>query len=669
MPTSNKKQAASRAAKLREQISEYRYRYHVLDDPTVNDEIYDSLTRELKQLEAEHPELVTPESPTQRVGGEPLDKFESVEHTVPMLSLGDAFSEEELRKWAERIAKLLGEGAKPDYHLDIKMDGLAATLIYEDGSLARGLTRGDGYRGEDVTQNLRTIPTIPLRLREEGISTGGRVEVRGEVVIYKEDFKQINEAREEAGEATYANPRNLAAGSVRQLDPKLTAKRHLRFHAYGLLTDPPQATLDDEYKNVHKLGFLINQQHQVVKSLDEAMEFIKQWEEKRRDLPFGSDGIVVRVNGREQFEQLGVVGKAPRGAIAYKYPAEQATTKVKDIIVSIGRTGAATPVAVMEPVKVAGSTVQFATLHNEDEVARKDIRIGDTVVIQKAGDVIPEVVEPLPKLRDGSEQKFKMPKVCPVCNTKLKKHKADDVVWRCPNPNCPAKQRGQIFHFASKDAFDIEGLGEQNVKLLLKEGLVEDVADLYSLKQKDITKLERFADKSAENLVEAINEKKTVPLDRFLYGLGIRHVGRQTAIDLAERFGSLKKIQTASLEDFEAVEGIGDVVAHSIYAWFNEERNQKLLKKLKKAGVKPKRLKRGTKLEGKSFAITGTLEAMSRDEAAEKIRALGGKFQTSVSKETDYVVVGDNAGSSKLEDAKKHGTKQIREKELLKLLG
>lgn len=661
-----------RIQKLREQINNYRYQYHVLDSPTVSDETYDSLMRELEGLEATNPELVTSDSPSQRVGNAPLGKFVSVEHQVPMLSLNDVFSQEDLEAWLGRTLKLLPGGYKPEFHIDLKMDGLAATLIYENGSLIRGLTRGNGFRGEDVTSNLRTLPTIPLKLRQTPklgpALYHGRTEVRGEVLIYKEDFATINAQREEAGQSLYANPRNLAAGSVRQLDPKLTAARPLRFHSWRVLTQKALPTLYEEYQLATELGFVVNTQHKVVSSIQEIMNFVSSWDEKRHNLPFLTDGLVVAINDRQVFDQLGVVGKAPRGSIAYKYPAEQATTKLKDIQISVGRTGAATPFAVMEPVRIAGTTVQMATLHNEGEIKRKDVRIGDTVVVQKAGDIIPEVVEPIVKLRDGKEKKFKMPQNCPVCKTKLVKDRAEEAVWRCPNKNCPARVRGSIQHFASKDAFDIEGLGEQNVATFLKHGLIADVADLFKLKKTDIANLERFGEKSATNIVSAIAAKKVIPLDRFIFGLGIRHIGRQTAIDLAGYFGSLKKMQIADVVDFEAVPGIGNVVAHSIYIWFNEPRNQKLIERLLAVGLKPTPAKASGKLKNKAFVITGTLQTLSRDNAAEKIRALGGKFQNSVGKDTNYLIVGQKPGESKVADAKKWKTTIIDEGDLEQLI-
>lgn len=672
LKSKSRREQEQRALKLRDQINEYRYRYHVLDDPAVSDEIYDSLTRELSEIEKQFPELVTPDSPTQRVGGVPIKKFVSVAHQRPMLSLNDVFSEDDLKAWITRTDKQLPSGYKPEYHLDIKMDGLAAAVIYEDGKLVRGLTRGDGYRGEDVTSNLRTISTIPLSLRKDKSLPDTfykkRVEVRGEVIMYKKDFEAINAKRRASGLVEYANPRNFAAGSIRQLDPKLTASRPLRFHAYSLIVEPPLATHMEEYEVAQKLGFVVNTQHHLVRNAKEIIDYVDQWQEKRHKLSYQSDGLVITLNDRKLFAELGVVGKAPRGAVAYKYPAEQATTKLKDILVSIGRTGAATPFAVLEPVRIAGTTVQMATLHNEGEVHRKDVRVGDTVVVQKAGDIIPEVVEPLPKLRDGNEKMFVMPKDCPICDTQLKKEKKDEAIWRCPNKNCPARVRGQIIHFGSKQALDIEGLGEKNVEALLKAELINDPADLYSLKVEDVEKLDRFARKSAENLVDAIGDKKTPPLDRFLFGLGIRHIGRQTAIDLSEHYKDLKSLALAQLEDLEELEGIGSVVAESIVLWFSSPRNQRLLEKFNKVGVKPTQLKTSDKLSGKSFVITGTLSQISRDDAAEKVRNLGGKFQSSVSKDTDYLVVGDKPGSSKIKDAAKFKTVQLSESKFLSLL-
>lgn len=674
-----------RAARLRELINDYRYNYHVLNKSTMSEAAADSLKHELSQIEAEHPELITPDSPTQRVAGEPLPGFKQIRHSTRMLSLNDVFDEDEFNAWVIRIAKLAGTD-KIDYFVDIKMDGLAAALVYENGILTQGITRGDGFVGEDVTANVKTIESIPLRLREprgpRRLSsnrerkmtvdfTEGLTEIRGELVMYKHGFDELNREREKQGLPKFANPRNTAAGTVRQLDPKLVAARPLHFHAYDLLRqnlDEVPAN-DFAYEAIRELGLITNQQAKKISSPEEVIKFAKSWEDKRKKLPFNTDGLVVKVNDRKLHRRLGIVGKAPRGSVAYKYPAEQSTTKVKDIFVSIGRTGSATPVAMLEPVVVAGSTVQMATLHNEGEVHRKDIRIGDTVIIQKAGDVIPEVVRPLTELRTGSEKKFVMPTHCPDCGTKLVKAKETEAIWRCPNNACPSRAWKLIGHYASKDALDIEGLGEKNVIALIQADLIKDAADIYKIKKEDLLKLERFADISSEKLVKAIQDKKYPPLPRFLYGLGIRHVGVQTAIDLATHFKSLERLRESTIDELSEVEGIGEVVAEAIIEWFEEPRNKRLLEKFKKYNVEPEKAHeiRGP-LSGKTFVVTGSLDSMSREEAAERVRAKGGTFQNSVGKETDYLVVGTNVGESKLKNAHKLGTKQITEKELLKML-
>ncbi|HEX5797224.1 MAG TPA: NAD-dependent DNA ligase LigA [Candidatus Saccharimonadales bacterium] len=726
----SKKDAKERIDKLRKQIDEYRYRYHVLDDPMITDEIYDSLTRELKGLEEQFPEFLTPDSPTQRIGGKPLDKFVAVPHETPMLSLNDAFTPEELRAWIARVHKLLPEQKSFEFQLDLKMDGLACALIYEDGVLVRGLTRGDGRVGEDVTQNVRTINSVPLKLRKDpkvdARYYNQRVEVRGEIMLYKKDFEQINKEREKAGLPTFMNPRNTAAGTVRQLDPSLVAARPLKFHAYGVITEGTTKK-SDEYELAGRLGFIVNPQATRKNSFAGIMKEIDRWEDKRHSLPFNTDGIVITVNDRTLHSRLGVVGKAPRGSIAYKYAPEQATTKVKDIFVSIGRTGAATPVAMLEPTVIAGSLVQMATLHNESEVKRKDIRIGDTVAVHKAGDIIPEVIESFPKLRDGTQKEFVMPEICPDCGTKLirsqlkssRRSRLDGVqggnengasgidntasetrkqltrqsakstggvissaveqastagtvweaVWRCPNSSCPSRLSNQLRHFASKSALDIEGLGEKNVEVLLANNLVKNAADFYRLKAEDLKALERFADISANKLVAAIAEKKNPELHRFIYALGIRHVGAQTAVDLATHYKNFESLSKATIEELKTVEGIGEVVAESIVEWFAEPENQKLVEDFKEVGVSPKDVHvKSSSISGKKFVITGTLESMGREEAAEKVRSLGGIFQSGVGKDTDYLVTGDNTGQGKLDKAQKYGTKIVDEDAFLRLL-
>lgn len=670
----SKEQDKARIEKLRELINDYRYHYHVLDESIMSEAAADSLKHELSQLEEANPDLVTPDSPTQRVAGAPLAGFTQREHSTRMLSLNDVFDEAEVGAWRDRITKLLPEGSKLEYFADVKMDGLACALVYGDGVLQQGITRGDGFIGEDVTANIRTIDSVPLRLRSDKKYADflrGRTEIRGEIVMYKADFAKLNERRAKEGKPLFANPRNTAAGTIRQLDPQLVMGRPLHFRAYDLLRPRPGdvPTYAYAYEALRGLGFLANSQAEVFSDTKKLMKFAKEWETKREKLPFNTDGLVVKVNDRQLYQRLGVVGKAPRGAIAIKYAAEQATTKVKDIFVSIGRTGTATPVAMLEAVVIAGSTVQMATLHNESEVKRKDIRIGDTVIVHKAGDIIPEVVEPLVKLRTGGEKPFVMPAHCPECNTRLAKLKAEDAAWRCPNESCPSRSWKRIEHFASKAALDIEGLGEKNVIALLNAGLVKDQADIYKLKAEDLLKLERFAEISANKLVKAIQDKKRPPLARFLYGLGIRHIGAQTAIDLSNHFRTIEALSEPTIEELSDIEGIGEIVAESVVEWFSEPRNTKLLAKFKKHGVWPEPVKHvGGKLSGKSFVVTGTLESMGRDQAGERIRALGGTFQSSVGKDTDYLVVGANVGASKLAKADKLGTKQLTEAEFLKML-
>lgn len=677
----SKASGKARIEKLRDLINDYRYNYHVLNRSTMSEAAADSLKHELSQLEQKFPELITDDSPTQRVAGKPNGGFKPTRHSRPMLSLNDVFSEDELNGWINRIKKILEQRAESkeqravpsdlEFHLDLKLDGLACALIYEDGRLVQGLTRGDGTMGEDVTNNIRTIQTVPLRLHPVRGSTShnkGRLEVRGEILLYKDDFAKLNLERSKKGLPKFANPRNTAAGTIRQLDPALVAARPLKFHVWNLY-HPTVKSHTDAYKTAQKLGFLTSPNTALVNSAGQIMNFAKKWQDKRTDLPFGTDGLVITVNDNQVFEKLGVVGKAPRGAVAYKFPAEQSTTKVKDIFVSIGRTGAATPVAMLEPVVVAGSTVQMATLHNEGEIKRKDIRVGDTVIIHKAGDIIPEVIKPLKELRDGSEKPFVMPKVCPECNAKLVKLKANEAVWRCPNEKCQSRVYKRIGHFASKSALDIEGMGEKNVIALIAAGLVKEAPDIYKIKKDDLLKLERFADVSSEKLVKNIQAKKSPTLARFLYGLGIRHVGVQTAVDLANHFKTLENLKSSTLDELSAVEGVGEVVAEAIVVWFADPKNRQILAEFKRHSVQPQPvLLRVGPLAGKKFVITGTLKAMEREEAANKIRELGGTFQSSVGKDTDYLVQGEGGGDAKRLKAKKLGTKQISEADLLKML-
>jgi DNA ligase (NAD+) len=667
-------QPNERIVQLRELLSDYSYAYHVLDKPSVSDAVYDSLFGELKQLEAEHPELITPDSPTQRVGSELLGGFKKVSHSSRMLSLNDVFDRSEVEAWVVRMDKLL-PGSKHEFFADIKMDGLACALIYEDGVFVQGITRGDSFIGEDITHNVRTIKNIPLRLRRskgyEKFLTG-RTEIRGEIIMLKKDFEALNAKRRAAGEPEFANPRNLAAGTVRQLDPKLVAARPLSFRAYDLLREDPDDVPTNmyAYEALAELGIARNQQASVFTSLDSVMGFVDKWDVQRHDLPFNTDGLVIKVNNRAQFAELGIVGKQPRAAVAFKYAAEQATTIVKDIVISIGRTGAATPVAVFDPVIVAGTTVQHASLHNADEIERLDVRIGDTAVIFKAGDIIPQVEGVVNELRPKNAQRFDFKKALKTQYPELTFERPEgEVVYRVKGATGELLLKKAVEHFASRGALDIDTLGEKNVTALVDAGLVKDLADIYTLTKAQILELDRFADISAGKLVDAIHDKKTPPLERFVYGLGIRHVGTQTAIDLVNAFGSLYDIQHATIDQLKAVDGIGVVVAESIAAWFADPDNEVLLGRFEQLGVKPHFEKKTGKLVGKNFVITGTLDALSRDEAADKIRALGGTFQTAVAKDTTYLVSGGKGGGSKLKKAQEYGTQIIDEAQLLTLIG
>ncbi len=666
---------AERVIKLRELISDYRYHYHVLDESIMSEAAADSLKHELAELETAHPELITPDSPTQRVAGEPLPGFTQVRHATRMLSLNDVFSRDEVAGWIERIQKL-APSAKLEFFIDLKLDGLACSLIYEDGTFVQAVTRGDGFVGEDVTMNVRTMESVPFHLRKaKGFEPflEGRTEIRGEIIIYKKDFDGLNHAREASGEPVYANPRNLAAGSIRQLDPKLAAARPLRFRGWDIIrqNEAEEPTVAYEYDAIRALGLAAGGHTTVVHTLDEIMRYVEEWEEKRHKLPYNTDGLVIKVNDRALYDSLGVVGKAPRAAVAYKYAAEEATTVVRDIVLSIGRTGAATPVAVFDPVVVAGTTVQHASLHNADEIARKDIRVGDTVVIFKAGEIIPQVSRVLEKLRPKTSKPFDMEKELARQYPELEFVRPEgEAVYRVKGTTAKLLLKQALEHFASKGALDIDTLGEKNVAALVDAKLVHDLADIYTLTKEQVIGLDRFADISAQKMVDAIQAKKYPELPRFIYGLGIRHVGSQTAIDLAEHYGSLAKLQQTTLGELLLVDGIGDVVAESILGWFADDDNQKLLDKFEKLGVKPHFQSRARgPLHGKSFVITGTLESMGRDIAAEKIRQLGGTFQTSVGKDTTYLVVGANVGASKLVKASKLGTEQIDEAALIRLLG
>lgn len=670
----SKAQAAARVVKLRELINDYRYHYHVLDESIMSEAAADSLKHELSQLEEQYPELVTSDSPTQRVAGAPLPGFTKLEHSSRMMSLNDVFNEEEVAAWITRTEKLAGR-SHSEFFADIKMDGLAVALWYHDGVLDKAVTRGDGFVGEDVTMNVRTIESVPTHLRHDkkfATFLQGRTEIRGEIIMMKKDFEALNKKREAAGQPVFANPRNLAAGTIRQLDPKLVADRPLQFRGYDLLRDDPAdiPSYAYAYEAIRALGLPANTNAKTFDTLDAVMKFTHEWEDKRHSLPFHTDGLVVKLNDRRLYRELGVVGKAPRGAVAFKYPAEEATTVVKDILISIGRTGAATPVAVFDPVVVAGTTVQHASLHNADEIARKDIRVGDTVIIFKAGDIIPQVQKVLVELRQSGAKRFNMEQELSKQYPELEFVRPEgEAVYRVKGATGPLLLKRALQHFASKSALDIDTLGEKNVVALVDAGLVHDIADIFSLTKEQVLSLDRFAELSASNLIQAIQEKKQPDLARFIYGLGIRHVGQQTAIDLANTFKRLDNLGSASLQVLRDVEGIGDVVAESIVLWFDDEEHQEVLAKFRRLRVWPKEVKTtGGKLAGKRFVVTGSLESMGRDLAAEKIRALGGTFQSALGKDTDFLVVGANVGASKLAKAAKYGTKQLDEAALLKIL-
>ena len=663
----------SRLNEIKKLLSKYSYEYYALDQPSVSDAVYDSLMSELKQIEAAHPAWITPDSPTQRVGNKLSDGFAKVRHPRRMVSLNDVFDKDDVVAWVNRIDKLL-PAENHEFFADIKMDGLACALIYIDGIFTQAVTRGDSFVGEDVTNNVRTIKNVPLRLHETKgyeIFLRGRTEIRGEIIMLKKDFTALNEQQRAAGKPEFANPRNLAAGTIRQLDPKLVAERSLYFRGYDIIRDDADdvPTNSFAYQALTALGITRNKQASVFTDIAGVMNFVNEWDEKRQKLPFNTDGLVIKINDRIRFDELGLVGKNPRGAVAYKYAAEQATTIVRDIVISIGRTGAATPVAVFDPVVVAGTTVQHASLHNADEIARLDVRRGDTVVVFKAGDIIPQIENVLVELRPKDTQPIDYPAELARQYPELEFIRPEgEAVYRVKGLSGPLILKRALKHFASKGALDIDTLGEKNVEALVDAELVRDLADIYTLAKEQLLTLERFADISAQKLIDAIAAKKQPPLERFVYGLGIRHVGAQTAIDLVNHFESLDKLAQAGIDELQSVDGVGVVVAESIMAWFADEDNAALLEKLTLLGVTPiYKAKRG-ELAGKSFVITGTLQSMSRDQAAEKIRALGGTFQTSVGKDTTYLVAGGKVGASKLARAEKYGTKVIDEAVFMKIV-
>ncbi|MBE3587662.1 MAG: NAD-dependent DNA ligase LigA [Thermoanaerobacteraceae bacterium] len=666
--TQDRERARRRVIELRREIEHHNYRYYVLDDPEISDARYDALMRELLQLEKEYPELVTPDSPTRRVGGQPREGFVTVRHRVPMLSLANAFDEGELRDFDRRVRAAL-PGETVEYVVELKIDGLAVSLRYENGLFVTGATRGDGETGEDITANLITVRAVPLRLQREVPV----LEVRGEAYMSKEAFLRLNEAREEAGEPLFANPRNAAAGSLRQLDPSVTASRQLSIFLYGT-GETEGISFQTHFQTLsvlRELGFPVNRHHRLLANIDDVVEYCRRWQQERFDLPYAIDGLVIKVNSLEQQARLGATMKSPRWAIAYKFPAEQARTRVVDIILRVGRTGVLTPTAILEPVRLAGTTVSRATLHNEDIIRERDIRVGDRVLVQKAGDIIPEVVASLPEERTGEEKPFVMPARCPECGAAVVRPPGEAAA-RCTNMACPARLREGLIHFASRNAMDITGLGPAVIGQLLRAGLVSDPADLYTLRHDDLARLERLGDKSARNLLEALEKSKANPLHRLIFALGIRHVGERAARLLAEHFGTMDGLSRATYDELVTIPEIGPRIAESVVTFFAQDENRRVLEKLAAAGVNMGREEtapEGEKpLAGKVFVLTGTLEHYTRQQAQEIIQRLGGRVSSSVSKKTDYVVVGEDPGS-KYDKALALGVPILREEDFRRLVG
>ena len=679
-----KSEAKERIEHLRNAINKYRYEYHVLDKLSIPEAALDSLKKELFDLEQQFPDLITSDSPTQRVAGKPLDAFRKVKHETRMLSLNDAFSEQDMRDWLERLDNYLGIKPNHVFYCDLKMDGLAVELVYENGIFAKGSTRGDGETGEDISQNLRTIEAIPLTLHGNHIPK--KLVVRGECFLTTKEFERINRDQEKTGGKAFANPRNVAAGAVRQLDPKITASRKLDFYGYFIQSSEIEYKMVSErYKSLREYGFKTNPEGKIVLSLEDVFKFHEQIFKKRDQLDFEIDGIVVSINDLATSNAAGVIGKAPRAAIAYKFQAAEATTIVEDIIIQVGRTGALTPVAVLKPVHVSGVTVKHSTLHNADEIDRLGLKIGDTVIVSRAGDVIPKIIKVLPELRSGKERAFHMPTHCPIDNSVVTR---DGVAYRCPNPECAGRSRENLYHFVGRGGFNIEGLGPKIIDRFLDEGLITDAADIFMLKVEDIKDLERFGEQSAKNIVAEVQVKKETTLPKFIYSLGILHVGEETSLALANSpfsKGSTRSsgggistpsdllhiFETLSLEDLQQIPDIGPKVSQSIYDWFREKQNIDLVKKFNEVGIRiapyAPRATSNAPLSGKSFVLTGTLTSMSRDEAKEKIRTLGGDISESVSKKTSYVVAGAEAGS-KLEKARNLNVKILNEADFLALI-
>jgi DNA ligase (NAD+) len=665
----DRQQAEQRVRELHELLNQYNYEYYVLDRPSVPDAEYDRLLQELIDIEKQYPELKTPDSPSQRVGGEPLDAFKKVEHKIPMLSLGNAFNEADLRDFDRRVRQAVGDDVR--YVCELKIDGLAVSLRYENGVFVQGATRGDGTTGEDITENLKTIKSIPLRLKRDVT-----IEVRGEAFMPKHSFEVLNEQKRAKGEEPFANPRNAAAGSLRQLDPKIAASRNLDIFLYSIadVGDTGVTSHSEGLDLLEELGFKTNKERKVCANIDEVLEYVDSWLEKRPHLPYDIDGIVIKVDSLEQQQQLGTTAKSPRWAIAYKFPAEEVVTQLLDIELSVGRTGVITPTAILAPVRVAGTTVQRASLHNEDLIREKDIKIGDHVVVKKAGDIIPEVVNVLTEKRTGNEQEFHMPTHCPECDSELVRLDGE-VALRCINPKCPAQIREGLIHFVSRNAMNIDGLGEKVIALLFKEQLIHDVADLYYLKKEQLLGLERMGEKSATNLINAIEASKNNSLERLLFGLGIRHVGAKAAKTLAQHFETMDRLMNTTFEELTAIHEIGEKMADSIVTYFAQPEAKQLIEKLQSAGVNmtytgPKPVQAGeveSVFAGKTVVLTGKLEQLTRNEAKEKIEALGGKVASSVSKKTDFVIAGADAGS-KLKKAQELGIEVWDEEKLLEEL-
>ena len=671
--------AKAKIVKLKAEINHHNYRYHVLDSPEISDAEYDDLMRELKQLEEQYPQFLTPDSPTQRVGAAPLEAFGVVEHPQPLLSLANVFSQDELLAWYTRTSRLAGD-TPFDFVGEHKIDGLAMALTYVDGQLVTGATRGDGFRGENITQNLRTIRSIPLSVPGDAPP---RFEVRGEVYLSRTGFRKLNKEREAEGLSLFANPRNAAAGSVRQLDPRITARRPLDIIIYMLGWAEGKATPDTHWETMEylkSLGFKVNPNNRRLKNIEEVEEFYKTWEEQREGLQYEADGIVIKINQLNLHAELGDIGHEPRWAIAYKFPAVQGTTMLRDIGISVGRTGTLNPYAILEPVSVGGVTIKQAALHNEDDIRRKDIRIGDTVIIQRAGEVIPEVVGPIASKRTGKEKEFslleKLPKndkgqpSCPECGGEVIKPEGE-VMYYCSNAACPAQAQQRIEHFTSRGAMDIRGIGENLSATLFKEGLVRDAADLYYLRKEQLAELEKMGDKSADNIINAINRSKERPLARVIFALGIRHIGAEMAEVLAGKYQSLDELAQAPGDKLMEISTVGPKIADSITAFFRQEDNLNIIRRLKEAGVKlEEKAVRPAELplSGQEFVITGRMEAFSRQEAEARIKALGGAAKDNVTRQTDYVVAGADPGS-KLARARELGIEILDEKEFIKLLG